>query len=230
MPAMTHHARSSGPGTRGGRGRGRPASEEAPDLRQRILHHAEAIFARSGLEATTVQQIADAAGVDRRLVYHYFRSKDKLYLEALGDIYGQLGTIATQLAEDAASLDVFVATLCRRFFAFCVAHENFVRMLMWENLREAQGLRTVAQASVVAQAIRQRVRPLIADAADDARCRPDVDPDMLIISCLGQCLYVLSNAASLSMIFDVDTREAAFRDRWLEHVVRVVLDGVRPGR
>jgi AcrR family transcriptional regulator len=61
------------------RGR-RPAGE---DTRGVILAAALAEFARDGYERTTLRGIARAAGVDARLVHHYFAGKEEVFVAAL---------------------------------------------------------------------------------------------------------------------------------------------------
>jgi len=61
------------------RGR-RPAGE---DTRGAILDAARAEFAARGYEGTTMRGVARSAGVDARLVHHYFESKADLFIEAM---------------------------------------------------------------------------------------------------------------------------------------------------
>jgi AcrR family transcriptional regulator len=60
------------------RGR-RPAGE---DRRGDILAAARAEFGDRGFDATTIRGVARAAGVDPRLVHHYFDGKDALFVAA----------------------------------------------------------------------------------------------------------------------------------------------------
>jgi AcrR family transcriptional regulator len=62
------------------RGR-RPAGE---DTRGLILTAARAEFGSRGYDGTTMRGIARAAGVDARLVHHYFDGKEDLFVSALG--------------------------------------------------------------------------------------------------------------------------------------------------
>lgn len=55
----------------------RPGS---PDTRQQIAQAAGTLFASVGYDRTTIRSIADAAGVDSRLVTHYFGSKQQLFV------------------------------------------------------------------------------------------------------------------------------------------------------
>jgi AcrR family transcriptional regulator len=78
----------SSPATRGAakpasvarrRGR-RPAGE---DTRGAIVEAARVEFAGRGYEGTTLRGVARAAGVDARLVHHYFESKADLFIAAI---------------------------------------------------------------------------------------------------------------------------------------------------
>ena len=44
-----------------------------------ILAAARSLFAEKGFEGTSTQEIADRAGVNKRLVFYYFGSKEDLY-------------------------------------------------------------------------------------------------------------------------------------------------------
>ncbi|MDQ2585594.1 TetR/AcrR family transcriptional regulator [Saccharothrix yanglingensis] len=66
---------------------------------ERIVGAAVRLFAAKGFDATTVQEVVEAASVTKGALYHYFGSKDDLLLE----IYRSL--IGRQMAE----LDAIVA-------------------------------------------------------------------------------------------------------------------------
>ena len=48
------------------------------DRREVILREAAELFARQGVAATTVREIADAAGILSGSLYHHFASKDDI--------------------------------------------------------------------------------------------------------------------------------------------------------
>jgi AcrR family transcriptional regulator len=66
------------------------------DRRELILTSAAEMFARKGIGATTVREIADAVGVLSGSLYHHFESKDAIVTEILK---GYLDTIRTRYAE-----------------------------------------------------------------------------------------------------------------------------------
>jgi AcrR family transcriptional regulator len=55
----------------------------ASDGRTRIVHAARQLFIRSGFKSVSMQQIADAAGVNKATLYHHFADKEDLFVEVL---------------------------------------------------------------------------------------------------------------------------------------------------
>jgi AcrR family transcriptional regulator len=82
-----------------------PRQEEAnqrikDERREQILKAALQIFARKGLAAARISDIAAAAGLSYGLVYHYFRDKEQLFVELVQRAVGG-GVKVTKEALDA---------------------------------------------------------------------------------------------------------------------------------
>ena len=60
---------------------GRPAG--ISDTRERILTSARDLFARNGIDKTSIRAVATAAGVDPALVHHYYGTKQQLFAAAI---------------------------------------------------------------------------------------------------------------------------------------------------
>jgi len=60
---------------------GRPPGTS--DTRERILASARELFARNGIDKTSIRAIAADAGVDAALVHHYFGTKTQLFAAAI---------------------------------------------------------------------------------------------------------------------------------------------------
>jgi AcrR family transcriptional regulator len=62
----------------------RPGRPPGPsDTRDRILTSARELFARNGIDKTSIRSIAASAGVDAALVHHYFGTKQQLFAAAI---------------------------------------------------------------------------------------------------------------------------------------------------
>jgi AcrR family transcriptional regulator len=69
------------------------------------------LFARDGVEGTSLQAIADEMGVTKAAVYYHYRSKDELVLGVLAPLFAELDAILDRAAAHRsrpARLDEFV--------------------------------------------------------------------------------------------------------------------------
>jgi AcrR family transcriptional regulator len=72
------------------------------DRRRAILDSAAALFARKGVAATTVREIADEVGILSGSLYHHFESKEAMVDEVITSFFDDLRTRYKQvLASDA---------------------------------------------------------------------------------------------------------------------------------
>jgi AcrR family transcriptional regulator len=66
------------------------------ETRERILAEALRLFGERGYARVSVEEIAEAAGVTKGAVYHWFRDKDDLGRELQHDLYQRLSATAMQ--------------------------------------------------------------------------------------------------------------------------------------
>jgi AcrR family transcriptional regulator len=80
---------ADGPGNP--RRRGRPAGRKGEDTRAAVLAAARAQFSATGYERTSLADIARAAGLTSRALYHYVDSKPELFAEVTAAVLDRLG-------------------------------------------------------------------------------------------------------------------------------------------
>jgi len=111
-------------------------AERAAETRSRILDAALSIFAAHGLAGARTEQIAEAAGVNKALLYYYFESKEKLYSATLEMVSARVRdrSMAVFLREASpgermlrAALDHFDRILTQREFQSLMQQE-MIRM------------------------------------------------------------------------------------------------------
>ena len=64
--------------------------EKNQQTRRRIMDSALAEFAQQGYGASSVNTICAAQGISKGIIYHYFKTKDELYLACVEECFGQL--------------------------------------------------------------------------------------------------------------------------------------------
>ena len=74
-----------------------PKSRDADRSQQALLRAARDEFARHGLAGARVDRIALRAGLNKRLIYYYFASKDDLFLAVLEATYADIRSAEQQL-------------------------------------------------------------------------------------------------------------------------------------
>ena len=108
-------------------GRGRHASYD--DQRELILARAAALFARGGYPGTSMNQVAEACGLSKATLYHYYRDKYELLVNiADGHVTRLQGIVDDALAEEQAP-EGRMRVLVRRLVEEYASAQNEHRVL-----------------------------------------------------------------------------------------------------
>ena len=100
------------------------------DNRMNILQKALQLFYEKGYDAIGVQEIADAAGVTKPTLYHYFGSKYGLLEAVAREDYVQLRDGLAVRAEYAGDLPMNLERLTKFYLDFCSSHEAYYKLMM----------------------------------------------------------------------------------------------------
>lgn len=93
------------------------------------------VFAENGFHATSMDDVAEAAGVTKPVVYQHFRSKRALYLELLDDVGTQLREAITKASVEATGPRQQVEAGCAAYFHFVADHRSAYRLLFGSGAR-----------------------------------------------------------------------------------------------
>jgi len=80
---------------------------------QRISHAALELFLDKGYEATTLDEIAEAAGISRRTFFYYFESKDEILTAYLGRRTDELMAAVLESSSAGEPIDVVCNALLK---------------------------------------------------------------------------------------------------------------------
>jgi TetR/AcrR family transcriptional regulator len=126
-----------------------PRHHDSGATRQAILAAAERIFGDEGLEGARTDAIAAAAGVNKALLYYYFRSKGGLYRAVLESYLADFNRQALEVLSSEGSASCVLLEYINLHFDFIAAHPHhgplFQRLLMadeksWVRLAREHGL------------------------------------------------------------------------------------------
>jgi AcrR family transcriptional regulator len=168
-------------------------------IRGRILDAAERVFAACGFAGATTREIAREAGIQKRMLFYYYASKDDLYRAVLERIIGGLVGIHERFRADPG--EIGVAEAASGIVAFAAANGDAIRVLLREIMDSGPHLPWLAE---------RYLGPLFARGADEVSrnvaqgvFRP-VDPMHLLMNVGGLALFYLLNVPLLRLIWDRD--------------------------
>jgi AcrR family transcriptional regulator len=112
-------------------------SSRLPAARRRhqLLETALKVFAANGFHATSMDDVAEAAGVTKPVLYQHFRSKRALYMELLDDVGTQLREAIAKASAEAAGPRQQVEAGCAAYFRFVLEHRSAYRLLFGSGAR-----------------------------------------------------------------------------------------------
>jgi TetR/AcrR family transcriptional regulator len=203
----------------------KPQRRDPVATRKKLLTAARREFANNGLAGARVDEIADRAGVNKQLVYHYFGDKDALYLAVLEWVYEEIRAQERKLNLEGLAPERAIKQLIESSFDHLARHPDFIALLNDENRNGARHVRASRKledmhsplVSMVSKILRQGVT-----------FRKGVNPVHLYISIAGLSYFFFSNTPTLSAIFGKDLSSATAKRARRKHVVDLVLQALRP--
>jgi AcrR family transcriptional regulator len=84
------------------------------DQHEMILAHAARLFARRGYPATSMNQVAEACGLSKATIYHYFRDKYALLVSIADGHVSRLQALVAEVALQASRPELQLRELIRR--------------------------------------------------------------------------------------------------------------------
>jgi TetR/AcrR family transcriptional regulator len=82
---------------------------------QRILSAAKKVFVTKGMAGARMQDIADAAGINKALLHYYFRSKEKLFETIFKEVARDFLPRVNQIFESDKNLFEKIEMFCREY-------------------------------------------------------------------------------------------------------------------
>jgi TetR/AcrR family transcriptional regulator len=205
-----------------------PQRRDPAATRQKLLAAARHEFARSGLAGARVDEIADRAGVNKQLVYHYFGDKDALYLAVLEWVYEEIRTQERKLNLEGMPPEKAIRKLIESSFDHLALHPDFIVLLNDENRNGARHVRASLRIEDMHSPLVSMVSKILAQGVRAGTFRKGVNPVHLYISIAGLSYFFFSNTPTLSAIFGKDLTTRAARLARRRHVVDLVLQSLRP--
>jgi AcrR family transcriptional regulator len=153
--------------------RSTPTRITGSERRERILDAAAEAFAERGYHATSVGQVARAAGITKPVVYDHFSSKRELFVELMETAREELTSRGIEAMSGDAPLEDRLRAAIVAFFGYVEDHPATARVLFTPPTGEPELLRAArrvqAEATAGIAALLAAERDLLAGAPDRKR-------------------------------------------------------------
>src|SRR5438270_9972295 len=196
--------------------------------RKKLLAAARRECASRGLAGARVDEIADRAGVNKQLVYHYFGDKDALYLAVLEWVYEEIRAQERKLNLEGLPPERAIKKLIEASFDHLDAHPDFIVLLNDENRGGARHVRGSRKLEAMHSPLVSMVSKILNEGVRSGIFRRGINPLHLYISIAGLSYFFFSNTPTLSAIFGKDLTSPAAKRARRKHVVDLVLQALRP--
>lgn len=209
------------------RSKGRPKAGAHGDTRDSILQAAVKVFAERGLGGGRISLISRAARSNERMIYYYFGSKEKLFIEVLEKIYRDMWKAESALDLDLADPAGALAQIVRFTMDHYLAHPEMLALLNNENLHKGRYVsksKTMKELSSPALDLMGRI---CQRGIEQGVFRKGVSPLNVYLSILALNYFYVSNRYTLSSFLGVDLMDDGNLSAWRAWVVEMVLRAVR---
>jgi AcrR family transcriptional regulator len=185
-------------------GRGGTRNYDREGTRRNILEIASEEFALNGLSGARIDEIAARTRASKRMIYYYFEDKDGLYLAALENAYRQVREGEAKLDTEGLPPIEALRKLVEFTFDHHQSHEEFIRMVMIENIHNGEYLdRSQMIRDLNVRAI-DNIAEIYSRGVEEGVFREGLDPLELHWQVSALCFFNVSNRATFSKIFGRD--------------------------
>lgn len=105
-----------------------PLKRNRNGSRAAILQAAEGIFAEQGLDGARTDAIARRAGVNKALLYYYFKSKERLYLAVLDEHRTEFIKRAMEILSREGPAAAILLQFVETHYDFISSHRHFAKL------------------------------------------------------------------------------------------------------
>lgn len=188
----------------------KPRIRDAEATQKRILAAAKQEFAKKGLGGARVDDIAARAKANKRMIYHYFDSKESLFQRVLEDAYVDIRTAEQKLELDHLDPKDALERLVRFTWKYYLDNPEFLTIVNSENLHKARHLKKSKVVQDISRRLVTMVDTLLERGAKQGLFRDGVDPVQLNITIAAIGYYYFTNRFTGSIIYERDlmSREA----------------------
>ncbi len=179
-------------------------TRDADATKLRIMQAAKKEFAKHGLGGARVDEIAERAKANKRMIYHYFGSKEKLFKAVLEAAYLDIRNAEQKMDLESMPAEQALEHLVRFTWDYYLKHPEFITLVNSENLHRARHLKKSEVIAVASRKFVAMMQSLLDRGVKEGVFRPGIDATQLNITIAAIGYYYLTNRFTGTIVFERD--------------------------
>ena len=192
-----------------------------------ILRAAEEEFSAKGLYGARVEEIANRAKSNKRMIYEYYGNKEELYKSVIESVYARLSEREMSVLQENNDCEAAVESIIRMYYDFLSNDRNFVNIIMWENLNQAHYMKQSPNLSGLKNPLITVLHKILEKGKAENKFRKDVDAEHLSIMLITLTFSYFSNIYTLSHLMKIDMTEESRMHEHMNVVKKMLIDYIK---
>ena len=201
--------------------------ESKPDTEERIVEAALSVFAAKGKDGARMQEIADAAGINKAMLHYYFRSKERLYEAVFKGVFQQFSVKHSAAVKEGSTFAYTLQAFIDGFIQAIQTNPDVVRLMVNENLAGGDAIGRIITARSHDNAPPSILKLKLVEAIQQGEIR-DVDPDHTLLSILSCCLFFFIWEPTIRVKLPESNNWEMFVDARKQHIFELIYNGLNP--
>lgn len=168
-------------------------------------------FSERGLNGARVDNIAARTHTNKRMIYYYFKSKQRLYTAVLEEAYRRIREAEKQLRLDDLPPDEAIRCLAEFTFDYHWKNPELAKLVVIENVHKGKNLSRSESISRFNLSIIDAIAKVLGRGAEQGVLRQNIDPVELHMTVSALSLFHVTNRYTFGTVFrrDMVSTEAA---------------------
>lgn len=194
----------------------------------RILAAAEKEIALKGIDRTTIECVAQEAGVTKQLVYHYFSNKDQLYSAILESVAQNIRLFSDVDVYNTHTPENAIRYLVDAIIDSYLENPSYAKFTLDQALHEGEH---ITQASSFIPGIRifiaEVFAPVLRRGSESGMFKSGLDPEITFWMIFNLAASCFLNEKLMSRVSGQDFRSRQQVEQWRQVVSTFILDALR---
>lgn len=201
----------------------KPKKRDAEATKARILKAAKKEFAKNGLGGARVDEIAERAQANKRMLYHYFGSKEDLFRTVLEEAYMGIRSAEQKLDLDSLPPAEALEALVRFTWQYYLKNPEFITLVNSENLHRAKHIKSLPSLPKSMRGLVTMVENILQRGQESGEFREGIDATQLNLTIAAIGFYYITNRFTGSYLFGRNMMESDALEERIAFNVETIL-------